>query len=118
MNVYTETERTGCTHIQNKGTLSDQHVDGVVFEIFAGLDEAALVVGPISLQQRVLHEEEGPSDPRQVLSHVFHYGFGTLHTLEEAARRRNSVVGLGQVHTYCIACVGQRLSIVYTERLL
>ena len=59
-------------------TGTDQHIDGVVAKVAAGVDESLLVPGPVSLEEGVLHEEEGPADPRKKASHVLHDGLGAL----------------------------------------
>ena len=53
-------------------------MDGVVCQVAAGRLEQHLVFLPVTLQEGVLHEEEGPADTREVLGHVLHNGLGTL----------------------------------------
>lgn len=58
-----------------------QHVDWVVAEVLAGLDESTFVLRPVSFQEGILHEQKGPPDSRQKPGHIFHYSLSALNEM-------------------------------------
>lgn len=69
---------------------TNQHVDRIVWQDFAAVRQFLLIVLPPPLQNRVLHEQEHPTNTGNELRYVLHYRLGAL------SRSGRSMKGVAQ----------------------